>query len=315
MTLKQIARRLLPPIVIDAGRSLLKTNGHGRLRTSKGRVRLTYGRFILECASSHHLPRILDRVPDFGRNLARTMAALNVEVPRVVDVGANIGDTALLLARFSPGAKVLCVEGDPRFMADLQRNTSQIQGVTLAWAILSDRTSQVRGALLRTKGTARLVLDETEGVVQTRTLDELLDSYPEFSRPDMIKIDTDGCESAILRGAESVLAAHRPVVFYEWDPDSYAAAGEDDVSHADFLRGLGYELFVIFTNIGQPLLRIRRPEHETLESLANFSRLRRSDGWHYDVAAFTSAHEDVYERVSRQFLDGVTETEERSNQA
>ena len=44
---------------------------------------------------------------------------------------------------------------------------------------------------------------------------------------------------------------------------------------------------MIFTNTGELLLRVRRPGHDILESLARFSRARRHiDDWHFDVAVF-----------------------------
>src|SRR5690349_20766856 len=110
---KEISKRVLPPVVIDAGRWLLKH----RLSppASPAHIRFQYGQFFLECDSSHHLPQILNGVPNFGRNLADVVNALEAKEPHVIDVGANIGDTAILLARFAPGAKVLCIEGDSRF--------------------------------------------------------------------------------------------------------------------------------------------------------------------------------------------------------
>ena len=91
-------------------------------------MRLKYGEFFLECDSSHHLPRILAVLPDLGRRLTDIVLALDVREPCVIDIGANIGDTALLLARFAPGARVLCIEGDARFIPDLTLNTSQVDG-------------------------------------------------------------------------------------------------------------------------------------------------------------------------------------------
>ena len=106
-------------------------------------------------------------------------------------------------------------------------------------AILSDRSAQVRGEFVTKNGTAHVVLGEGGDLLQVQTLDDLLTAYPEFSCPDVIKIDTDGFESAILRGAKDVLASSKPVVFYEWHPDFYNMAGEDNISHADFLMELG----------------------------------------------------------------------------
>jgi hypothetical protein len=70
----------------------------------------------------------------------------------------------------------------------------------------------------------------------------------------VIKIDTDGFESAISRGSQRALRSVRPALFYEWDPYSYGVAGEDDSSHPEFLMSVGSTRFLIFTNTGQPMV-------------------------------------------------------------
>jgi spore maturation protein CgeB len=301
--LKEVSRRVAPPIAVDAGKWLLRRKSG----ISTARTRFQYGQFTLECDSSHHLPQILAKLPNFGRNLADVVLALDVEAPCIIDVGANIGDTAILLARFAPGAKVLCVEGDPRFISDLNLNTAQIGNVTIAQIILSERSARVRGEFITKNGTAHFALSEDSAVLQVQSLDDLLTAYPEFACPEVIKIDTDGFEPAILRGAKGVLSTARPVVFYEWHPDFYSMAGENDTSHADLLMDLGYDGFMFFSNAGELLMRVRRPAKDVLESLARFSRARRHiDDWHFDVAAFpterSSAGERLWDHYNRRVL-------------
>jgi hypothetical protein len=147
------------------------------------------------------------------------------------------------------------------------------------------------------------MLGEGGALLQVQSLDDLLMAYPEFSCPDVIKIDTDGFEPAILRGARNVLASAKPVVFYEWHPDCYNMAGEDNISHADFLMDLGYDGFTIFTNRGELLLHVRRPGHDILESLAQFSQARRRvDDCHFDVAAFPTERLSAWERLWCHYL-------------
>lgn len=293
---KEISKYVLPPIFIDAQRWILKRWLPSA--ESPAPIKFQYGEFNLECDSSHHLPQILDAVPNFGRNLADVVNSLGVKEPHVLDVGANIGDTAILLARFAPGAKVLCIEGDSRFMPYLKCNTAQISGVTIVEAILSDRTEQIQGSFVTDKGTARVAMGEGGTWLNVQTLDNLLASYCEFSAPDVIKIDTDGFEPAILRGARDVLASSKPVLFYEWHPDGYSAAGEDTIGHADFLMNLGYEGFTIFSNRGELLLHTLRPARETFESLAQFSQARRAvDNFHFDIAAFPAERLSAWERL------------------
>jgi len=292
--LKEVSRFVLPPVALAAGKWLLRR----RDPLPGPRTSFQYGEFTLACDSSHHLPKILADLPNFGRNLADVVSALYVKNPTVIDIGANIGDTAVLLARFAPGAKVLCVEGDPRFLPDLVANTAQIKDVTIAQAILSERSEQVKGEFVTKNGTAHFALNRNGPVLRVSSLDDLLESYPEFALPDVIKIDTDGFEPAILRGARSVLANARPVVFYEWHPDFYNRAGENDTSHADLLMHAGYDGFMIFTNTGELLMRVQKPSPDILQSLARFSRARRRiDNWHFDVAAFPKERSDTWKRL------------------
>ena len=153
-------------------------------------------------------------------------------------------------------------------------------------------------AFVTEHGTAHIALGAGNNVLQVRTLDDVLTAYPAFSCPDVLKIDTDGFEPAILRGAKAVLASSKPVVFYEWHPGYYNKAGEDNISHADFLMDLGYDGFTIFTNRGELLLHVRRPGHDILESLAQLSYARRRvDDFHFDIAAFPTERLNAWERL------------------
>jgi FkbM family methyltransferase len=301
---KSLALVLLPPFAILAARWLFGKRAPARRPSDP--VRLKYGDFFLECDASHNLPGILEFLPDYGRNVAEVARALAVREPVVIDVGANIGDTALLLAGVVPGVRVLCVEGNPRFMPFLESNTSQISGVTIASAVLSDRTALIQGRFNEHGGTAHLVVSNGAESVQTHTLDDLLLSYPAFASPHLIKIDTDGFDAPILRGAKGVLTSARPVVFYEWDPYSYSLAGENDIGHAEFLTELGFERFLIFDNRGDLLLNVRRPGREVWESLAHFSRRRHAiDGLYYDIAAFPEERLATCESVWQHYAQSV----------
>ena len=59
--------------------------------------------------------------------------------------------------------------------------------------------------------------------------------------PDVIKIDVEGAELLVLRGAKSTLARHRPMLFLSVHPAHLEAMGQSIDELADLLRELGYE--------------------------------------------------------------------------
>jgi hypothetical protein len=59
--------------------------------------------------------------------------------------------------------------------------------------------------------------------IETVTLDEF--AVRNALSPDIVKIDVEGHESAVIEGAVQTLATHRPTVFMEYTP---SASGEQD---------------------------------------------------------------------------------------
>ena len=56
----------------------------------------------------------------------------------------------------------------------------------------------------------------------------------------LIKIDVEGHEEAVLRGAERLLRRHRPIILFEQHPD---VIEQGTSPAAEFLRKLGYRHF------------------------------------------------------------------------
>src|SRR5262249_21299506 len=79
----------IPPMLGYAVGALWRRFRKGRsLQTIDRAIQFKYGDFLVSCDSSHHLPKILTVLPDFGRNLADVVLGLDVKEPSVIDVGA-----------------------------------------------------------------------------------------------------------------------------------------------------------------------------------------------------------------------------------
>lgn len=80
----------------------------------------------------------------------------------------------------------------------------------------------------------------TEGV-PIRSLDQLTGQGAELrGRPVALKIDVEGRELAVLRGAAELLRHARPVVLLSVHPDVLPKLGRTVAEVEDFLRTAGY---------------------------------------------------------------------------
>ena len=167
----------------------------------------------------------------------------------VWDIGANVG--LFSFAAASLGAQVVAVEADT-WLANLIHRSALLNKlpVTVLPAAVSDRQGISR-LYLSDQGKASNSLCGV-GIAQTViavTLDSLLDH---FAAPEVLKIDVEGTEYAVLSGAWKVLQA-RPLIFCEVTGD-YEAIGK-------LLREANYELYAAREAKRQPLLR---PSRDTL---------------------------------------------------
>jgi FkbM family methyltransferase len=139
---------------------------------------------------------------------------------RVVDIGANLGYyTVLFGTRVGDHGRVLAFEPDP-FNRDLLVRSVRDNGlegrVTIQLAAVTDLVGSCRLHIDRSyrglhslSSRNRLSHDETDAIdVAAVTLDAAL---TEFGEPDFIKIDAQGAEGAILRGASKTLGSGRPM--------------------------------------------------------------------------------------------------------
>jgi FkbM family methyltransferase len=163
-----------------------------------------------------------------------------------LDVGANVGPYTLLFARcVGPSGRVLALEPAPEAFDGLTRHVA-LNG-------FADRVTPLNVAASDRAGTARLAVDGFQGTnhlvgggstesdrttdgaasieVRTVTVDELCER--ERIRPALLKVDVEGAEMAVLRGAAETIRrmGERLSLFVEMHPAAWRDAGVsvDDV--------------------------------------------------------------------------------------
>jgi FkbM family methyltransferase len=175
----------------------------------------------------------------------------------IIDVGANVGIMALQFAKMIPDGKVYAFEPTHYAWNKLQKNISLNPELakrivtTQSFVSSEDKESadiiayaswKVGGAKSNELHPVHLGESKsTEGVGSVQ-----LDSFVKqqnISRINFIKIDTDGHEFEVLKGARQTISAFKPAVIFEIGLYVMKEKGIDFDFYNDYFSSLGYTLY------------------------------------------------------------------------
>lgn len=251
---------------------------------------------------SSDLPYFMDKGGHYGTNVGRLAQAIATDgaAPIALDIGANVGDTALVLLAHVPGIQVLCVEADEGYHANLLANVRDLPQVRPLLALVGDGTDSTGLSVTRRRGTGQISRHRaTQTSVPTLTVPEIIASHPPFAEASLLKTDTDGFDFVILAGAMSWLAERQPVVFVEYDPErAEQACGPDAPSGLATLAALaavGYGPTVMWDNCGYPCGSLDVGDAEAVADLDTYLRLRPD--FYADLAIFPRNRELLAARL------------------
>ncbi len=175
-------------------------------------------------------------------NDIRALRAFVTPGSLVLDIGANVGASALRLAKWvGDGGRVIAIEPEARNAAELRR--------VVAASPVGRRIEIIEAAASAEDGFARLALNElnpgdhriaAEGAeVKTIRVDTLMSSHPEL-RLSAIKIDVQGAEPLVIAGARQAIERFKPVLFSEVFEDGLVGFGYSVERYLEMLEQLGY---------------------------------------------------------------------------
>lgn len=143
----------------------------------------------------------------------------------VIDVGANIGYYSIMASKnIGPLGKVLAFEPEENNFKLLLKNIeiNECKNIILVKKAISDRDGFSELFIHRDNlGMHSLVSDSSQNGpirqnVETITLDAFIEQNIKNSRIDIIKIDVEGAEGRVLKGAKALLEMQAPCIFIEF---------------------------------------------------------------------------------------------------
>jgi FkbM family methyltransferase len=164
----------------------------------------------------------------------------------IIDIGANIGDTAALMRLAGARQKIVCIEPSKRYYEFLTRNIRAFpdifSDVSPIWGLVAEKHEHV--ALVEERGTARTAASGAQSIDAPHiALSEL-----DVDKPSLVKIDTDGYDAKIISANIEWLAKERPILWAE------AQTGNKDgvTEWKSVLTALAacYEYATLFDNFG-----------------------------------------------------------------
>lgn len=195
-----------------------------------------------------------------------------------IDVGANVGVHTVVMARtVGAGGRVIACEPSPAFHEELTANVelNHLSNVTIHQVAVAAKPGPVTlyvptdsrhaaGASLNPGMHDQLQQSKPVEVAGT-TIDELV-ATDAVDHVDLIKIDVEGFDAAVLAGAHDVLLRDRPSLVFEYTRDWWAKAGYGLDGVLAGLRSLGYNQFQDVTWRG--LRPINNPPPERMNVFA-----------------------------------------------
>ncbi len=171
-----------------------------------------------------------------------------------VDVGAQIGYLTLVMATAADRTTaVISFEPESsniaRFNANMELNG--VTNVTLIEKAVSEHEGMLKLYLSADENAGTHSTVFVEGNVSERfveipatTLDAAIGALGQ-DHVDLVKIDVEGGEIDVIKGAERVLEHHRPVVIAELSDALQRARGSSCQAFKEYMKDYGYEAFTI----------------------------------------------------------------------
>ncbi len=171
----------------------------------------------------------------------------------VIDIGANVGLFSVYFAkRLNPDSRILAAEPNPGAIRKLKRNLqlNEVANVILYEGALSENGGELElhgvpgmeeySSLNPISHMHARQFDKEVFRVATRPLDGLVSEYDLV--PGFVKMDVEGAEYEVLKGARALLKDHQPILLSEMDDSLLTQFGTRASEVVLFLEDFGYQV-------------------------------------------------------------------------
>jgi FkbM family methyltransferase len=239
--------------------------------------------------------------PEMAFEISRIIRQTLEKYPRlnVLDIGANTGDTVALIKSVAD-IPVVSVEGDDISFSYLTRNTRQFKEVKILNQFLGEKPGKIK-AVLDKKGwnTTIVPSENADTFIEIDTLDSVLqkNNIP-IADLKLFKVDTEGFDTIIMRGAWNYIRTVHPVIYLEFNWDNMNAIGENGLKTIFDLKDEGYSKVIFFDDRGRYIITTDLDNRHVIESLSSYADGKSGLIYYYNICVLHKEDEDLAEAIT-----------------
>lgn len=211
----------------------------------------------------------------------------------VIDVGANVGDTIAVIKSFV-NVPIVGVEGDEISFRFLEKNSKQFSEVSVIKTFLGESRNEIK-ADFKNFGWNTTIIPAEEGShkIVVKTLDEILKKDFNDLNFKLLKVDVEGFDTIVLRGAEEIIKKDSPIVFFEYNPEAMKPLNENGFKTLLSFEAKGYDKIIFFDHKGTFLLSTSLKNTEELTYLHQYISSTKNLLGYFDIVLFSKEDTDI----------------------
>jgi FkbM family methyltransferase len=261
------------------------------------------GRFDIRINNQSGLKYCYEHCRDYGAQLSKLTQVLKTHFSdlQVIDVGANQGDSVALI-KSGADVPVISIEGDESLTDQFAKNTAQFKNITLIKTFLSEDTEELDCEHAHVGH--NLTLTPTQNSSKSRltkfmNIDMLYANSVLNDHCKLLKIDTEGFDLKIIRGAGDFIRHIKPVILFELNRENLAVTEKDPFSIFHWLLDQSYDTVLFYESDGRFMFSSNLDNHTFLRQIYDYA-----DGYHakiryLDIVAF---HKDD-DRLAGEYIN------------
>lgn len=294
-------RKIIRKLLNRLGYEIVKTDDWYVSKTEKKNI-VQVGKYSITMPGNNTLSRTYDLYPDFNSIIGRLAASIAKKYSEmtVVDIGANVGDT-IAIVKSVVEVPIIGIEGDEVTFSFLKQNAQQFSSVSIINSFLGDKKQELK-VELESSGANTTVIPSESGskVIAFKTLDEVLSEGFNDRVVKLIKLDIEGFDTVVLRGAYERIRKDRPALFFEYNRDVMKAIKEDGLSTLLSFAEYGYNKIAFFDYHGRLLIVTSITNKKEITYLHEYAIGKNNLIGYYDVCIFHGQDDSLAD----EFFDG-----------